>query len=89
MAKTEEELLAAVQEMKAGKAARDHKVPVSAVLEARALSGLSQDKFAEIIDVPVKTLRDWEQGRRQPSGAAMTLFKILSKKPEVLKDLVA
>ncbi len=39
-------------------------------------TGLSQNAFAELLGVSVRTLQDWEQGRREPCGAAKTLLKI-------------
>ncbi|NLZ10695.1 MAG: helix-turn-helix domain-containing protein, partial [Alcaligenaceae bacterium] len=45
--------------------------------------GLSQAQFSERIDVPIETIRNWEQGKRSPTGAAKSLLKILDKAPEV------
>lgn len=44
--------------------------------------GLSQAEFAERIDVPLETIRNWEQGKRRPTGAAKALLKVLDKAPE-------
>ena len=66
-----EELLQAVREVKAGKAAREHRV--SEVLEVRTRVGPSQPKFAEVRSVSARTLQEWEQGRRKPSGAGPAL----------------
>lgn len=44
--------------------------------------GLSQVKFSGLIDVRVNTIRDWEQGRLYPTGAAKALLKILDRAPE-------
>ncbi|MBA5689651.1 helix-turn-helix domain-containing protein [Rugamonas apoptosis] len=74
------ELLQAVHEMKAG---RLH-VVVSPVVEARKKTGLSQSQFAALLGVSVRTLQGWEQGRKQPSGAARTLLAIASTNPEAL-----
>lgn len=82
-----EELLRAVQEMKAGKAAQVHRIPVSAITEARARSGLSQARFAQVLGVSTRTLQEWEQGRRQPSGAARALLTIAARRPEVLREV--
>ena len=79
------ELLQSVQQMKAGRAAKVHKVAVSPVISARMKSGLSQSAFAKLMGVSVRTLQDWEQGRREPSGAAKTLIAIAERSPEVLK----
>lgn len=48
---------------------------------------LSQQRFAEVIKTPVSTLRDWEQGRFQPSGAVLCLLKIIDKHPELISEL--
>lgn len=45
--------------------------------------GLSQAQLSERIDVPLETIRNWEQGKRSPTGAAKSLLKILDKAPEV------
>jgi putative transcriptional regulator len=52
--------------------------------EIRARMGLTQEEFAETLYISVKTLRNWEQGRREPSGPAMRLLQIAAKHPEVL-----
>ena len=44
--------------------------------------GLSQSEFSEKIDVPLETIRNWEQGKRRPTGAAKSLLKVLDKAPE-------
>ena len=81
------EVLASVREMKAGRAGHVHRVSVSAITEARARSGLSQQRFADLLGVSPRTVQEWEQGRRQPSGAARSLLAIASRKPEVLREV--
>lgn len=44
--------------------------------------GLSQAEFSRRIDVPLDTIRNWEQGKRSPTGAAKSLLKVLDKAPE-------
>ena len=83
------ELLASVREMKAGKRARVSKPAVTGFARARLSSGLSQADFAALLGVSVRTLQDWEQGRRKPSGAAMTLYKIAERRPDVLREVGA
>jgi putative transcriptional regulator len=51
--------------------------------------GLSQKEFAKILGVSVRTLQDWEQGRRKPSGEAATLLKIAEKNPDLLMEAIA
>jgi putative transcriptional regulator len=55
--------LAAAREIKAGKAARVHNIKVPEILEARMRTGLSQQKFADVLGVAIRTLQGWEQGR--------------------------
>ena len=80
-----EELLQSVRQMKKGRKEKVH----SPVAQARHKGGLSQAQFAALLGVSVRTLQDWEQGRRQPSGAAQTLLKIAETRPEVLRELAA
>ncbi|KQV49824.1 transcriptional regulator [Pelomonas sp. Root1217] len=74
------ELLQSVREMKAGQV----HVISSPVIEARNKTGLSQSQFAALMGVSVRTLQGWEQGRKQPSGAARTLLAIASTNPKAL-----
>ncbi|HSK74817.1 MAG TPA: helix-turn-helix domain-containing protein [Thermoanaerobaculia bacterium] len=82
-----EQLLQSVQQMKAGVRGRVHKPEVPSIVEARLISGLSQASFAALMGVSVRTLQDWEQGRREPSGAAKTLIKVARLHPEILQEL--
>lgn len=59
------------------------------VAAARAATGLSQAAFAKLLGVSVRTLQEWEQGRKVPSGAAATLLKVAARHPEVLQELAA
>ncbi|MHB1198173.1 MAG: helix-turn-helix domain-containing protein [Polaromonas sp.] len=81
------ELLLSVRQMKAGKVKIVARVDVPAVTLARLKSGLSQADFANLLGVSVRTLQDWEQGRRQPSGAARTLITIAEQQPKVLIEV--
>lgn len=83
------ELLTSVREMKAGIRARVHRPEISEVAHARLVAGLSQSAFAVLLGVSVRTLQDWEQGRREPSGAAKTLFRVAEHHPEILQELAA
>ena len=48
---------------------------------------MSQANFAAMISVSIRTLQDWEQGRREPQGAAVALLRIAEQHPEVFADL--
>ncbi len=74
---------------RAGRAARVHQVAMPEALEARMRSGLSQPKFAAMLGVSERTLQDWEQGRRKPTGAARSLLAIAAKRPDVLREVLA
>ena len=50
----------------------------------RAKTGLSQVQFAKKLNISPKTLQNWEQGIRNPTGPAMTLMRILDKHPDLL-----
>ncbi len=82
-----EELLAAVKQMKTGKAARETPVELTAAAQARARVGLSQNAFAALLGVSARTLQDWEQGRREPTGAARTLLRVAVAQPDALRAL--
>lgn len=74
------ELLESVRQMKAGRTEVVH----SPAAEARERTGLSQSQFAALLGVSLRTLQGWEQGRKQPSGAARTLLKIARTNPDAL-----
>ena len=83
----QKDLLASVRQLKAGKAARVTRVTLTAAAEARAKVGLSQSDLATLLGGNLRTLQDWEQGRRQPTGAAQTLRRVASQHPQALRDL--
>lgn len=70
---------------------KDEIIPAERALVAlaRAATGLSQATFAKLLGVSVRTLQEWEQGRKAPSGAAVTLLKVAARHPEVLQELPA
>lgn len=82
-----QETLDAVRDLKAGKVGHVETVEIPAVVEARQKVGVSQSRFAELLGVSVRTLQDWEQGRRKPSRAAMSLIKIAKQRPDVLHEV--
>jgi len=53
------------------------------VRQTRAKTGLSQPQFAALLGVSTATLRNWEQGRRQPTGPARALLRIVNAKPHL------
>ncbi len=79
------EILNGIREIKRGKTGRVVNVPP--IVKIREKTGLSQVRFAALLGVSVRTLQDWEQGRRAPSGAARTLLLIAHKNPAALLDV--
>ena len=80
-------LLQSVREMKAGNFARSTSIPVIDALQARAKLDLSQSQFAKLLGVSVRTLQEWEQGRKKPTGAAQTLLRVAVRTPQALLGL--
>lgn len=74
-----------------GTVEKDETIPAEKALvaTARAATGFSQTAFAKLLGVSVRTLQEWEQGRKVPSGAAATLLKVAARHPEVLQELAA
>ena|SRR3989304_8986223 len=83
-----EEILQGIRDVKAGRTGRRFTVDSYAIVRAREKSGLTQAEFAKLLGVSVRTLQDWEQGRREPNAAAQTLIKVAEKHPKVLRELV-
>src|SRR5947208_17038113 len=79
------EILEGLREIKRGEYGRVITIPN--VASIREKTGLSQARFAQLLGVSVRTLQDWEQGRRVPSGAARTLILIAAKNPQVLLEV--
>ena len=84
-----QEILEGIRDLKAGRMGRRFTVDSYAIVRAREKSGLTQAEFAKLLGVSVRTLQDWEQGRREPNAAAQTLIKVAEKHPKVLRELVA
>jgi putative transcriptional regulator len=80
-----QEILDGLRDIKAGKIGRVINHPD--VGKVREKTGLSQARFAELLGVSVRTLQEWEQGRRAPSGAARTLLLIADRNPKALLDV--
>ena len=79
------EILEGIRQLKRGESGRVVNVP--SVRSIREKTGLSQTKFAALLGVSVRTLQDWEQQRRAPSGAARTLLLIANRNPSALLEV--
>ena len=80
-----QEILEGLRELKRGEVGRVVSLPSVAAIRGR--TGLSQAKFAALLGVSVRTLQEWEQGRRAPSGAARTLLMVAAKNPQALLEV--
>jgi putative transcriptional regulator len=79
------EILEGIREIKHGQHGRVIHIPsVSAI---RLQTGLSQARFSKLLGVSIRTLQEWEQGRRFPSGAARTLLRIAAKNPQLILEV--
>ena len=86
------EILDGIREIKAHKAGkkslRTHTLKEPAPPQViRAKLKLSQSAFAGLMGVSLRTVQDWEQGRRKPSGPAAALLRIAEQRPEVFVEL--
>ena len=81
------EILEGIRQLKRGDSGRVITYP--SVANIRARTGLSQSQFAQLIGVSVRTLQEWEQGRRLPSGPARMLLQLAHRNPKALLELAA
>lgn len=80
-----QEILDGIGELRRGQHGRMTTMP--SVSSVREKTGLSQLKFATLLGVSVRTLQEWEQGRRAPSGAARTLLMVAERNPRALIEV--
>lgn len=81
------EILQGLRQLRRGTIGRVVTLPP--IAEIRSRTGLSQNEFARLLGVSVRTLQEWEQGRRVPSGPARTLLSIAYKNPKALIEAAA
>lgn len=81
------EILEGIRAIKRGEGRR-FTVEVPPIAATRQKMGVSQAQFATLLGVSRRTLQEWEQGRRKPSGAAQSLLILADKKPEVLREVL-
>ena len=82
-----QEILEGIRQLKRGEVGRVVTLPP--ISDIRRRTGLSQAEFARLLGVSVRTLQEWEQGRRLPSGPARTLLAIAYKNPKALLETAA
>jgi len=79
------EVLEGIRAIKRGEGRRAVVTAPSDIRAIREGTGLSQSAFAARLGVSVRTLQDWEQGRRKPTGPALSLLRIAERRPEALE----
>jgi len=82
-----QDLLESIRQMNSGETGRVYTPEQILAIAARRSSKLTQTEFAKLLDVSVDAVRDWEQGRRSPRGAARTLLRVAMQHPDVLRRL--
>lgn len=68
---------------------REFHVDAMGIRDIRNATGLSQQKFADIIHVNVGTLKNWEQGRREPTGPARALLQMIKRDPRYVIETLS
>ena len=79
-----QEILDGIRAIKAGKGKRYTVKMPDNVRTIRERMDLSQSAFAALLGVSLRTLQDWEQGRRNPTGPAYALLRVATRHPEAL-----
>lgn len=85
----EAELLASIGHIESGQYQELKTVEVPYPTSVRLKLGVSQSEFASLLCVPKRTIQEWEQERRKPTGAAMALLKVVEGAPEVVRAILA
>ncbi len=81
----QQDLLTSVQQMKADQKAHISHVKPTLASQARMHANMTQQEFAKRLGISIRTLQEWEQGRRTPTGAAKTLLTLTLKMPQILE----
>lgn len=86
-----DELVASVKEGRAilsgeQEASRTYHFDRLDIKHIRETYDLTQEQFAAMLGISVRTLRNWEQGRREPEGPAMALLRVAARHPEAVLD---
>lgn len=84
-----QEALDGIRDIKAKRSGRRFTMDSYPIVRTREKSGLSQAEFAKLLGISKRTLQEWEQGRKQPSGAARALLKIAAQYPELVRKTLA
>jgi putative transcriptional regulator len=83
---TDEQLASAIPARVRRRLAAGHIESGADIVALRGFVGLSQTQFAAALGISVATLRNWEQGRRQPEGPALALLRIAARHPRIIRE---
>ncbi len=81
------EILDGLKEFKAGGGRRYRVTPPEEICSIREGVGVSQQRFAQMLGISLRTLQDWEQGRRRPNQAVQSLLAVAAKRPDVMHEV--
>jgi len=81
------EILDSVRQIKAGGGRRYQFTSPEEIRQIRERMGVSQTGFARMLGISLRTLQDWEQGRRRPNQAAQSLLAVAAKRPDVMHEV--
>lgn len=65
-----------------------HEIEEIDIASLRKALHMDQDEFSQTYRIPLKTLRNWEQSRREPSGATLAYLKVISERPDMVKEVL-
>jgi putative transcriptional regulator len=82
-----QEMIDSLREIKAGGGRRYRFTAPGEIRQIREGVGVSQANFARMLGISLRTLQDWEQGRRRPNQAAQSLLAVAAKRPDVMRDV--
>ena len=82
-----QEIIDSLQEIKAGGGRRYRFTAPEDIRQIRDGVGVSQANFARMLGISLRTLQDWEQGRRRPNQAAQSLLAVAARRPDVMREV--
>lgn len=82
-----EEIVGSLREIKTGGGRRHRFTAAKEIRQIPAGVGISQANFARMLGISLRTLQDWEQGRRWPNQAAQSLLAVAAKRPDVMREV--
>jgi putative transcriptional regulator len=82
-----QEILDSVREINDGGGSRYRFTAPEDIRQIREGVGVSQANFARMLGISLRTLQDWEQGRRRPNQAAQSLLAVAAKRPDVMREV--